>query len=93
MLFLIVLYYIDLKRLKIPRPYGHAGSIPASGTRLRSRITGENEACHGVARGEAGPPNLACTRSKTLSGQASLSATQVRTRLTGWKSRTRFHTC
>ena len=32
------------------------GSIPIGSTRHRSRPLGENEACHGVAKGEAGHP-------------------------------------
>ena len=32
------------------------GSNPTSGTRLRSRPSGEKEACHGVAASEVGPP-------------------------------------
>ena len=50
------------------------GSNPTSGTRLRSRPTGENEACHGVARrAKPDSPSHAKSWSRTTPGQASLS--------------------
>ena len=56
--------------LKIPHPTGYEGSTPSSGTRLRSRRSGENGACHGVAEGEAGPLIQRDTLSRTTPWQA-----------------------